>query len=296
MPVENIVAAKELLEHNKSPAALETAVKLMTKALVQQEKATSSRWLESDPALCRSSTASKAQGNGNYGTRPDNKSHTGSSEVQRREARNRARAIKEIHRHLTRTTLLMDTKIRPNLAISPTCRHQSTRRSKSHREELSYTIMMASEEGVMMLAGETSRHGMKPVGMADPGIGNHLSMMTACIAMATRISIALHAATMTKGRAPAAMTMTQLHEEQREAVAVADIHRRMSRVKGVTLHHPHKQPPWRRRWRWQPSQVTRLPKRSVGQEGIRCTNPPKRDCQVSNSLLPRPKVLWTTDS
>jgi hypothetical protein len=35
MPIENIVAAKELLEHNKSPAALETAVKLMTKALVQ---------------------------------------------------------------------------------------------------------------------------------------------------------------------------------------------------------------------------------------------------------------------
>jgi hypothetical protein len=34
-PVENIVAAKELLEHNKSLAALETAVKLMTKALVQ---------------------------------------------------------------------------------------------------------------------------------------------------------------------------------------------------------------------------------------------------------------------
>jgi hypothetical protein len=33
-PVENIVAAKELLEHNKSLAALETAVKLMTKALV----------------------------------------------------------------------------------------------------------------------------------------------------------------------------------------------------------------------------------------------------------------------
>jgi hypothetical protein len=41
-PVENIVAAKELLEHNKSLAALEMAVKLMTKALVQQEKATSS--------------------------------------------------------------------------------------------------------------------------------------------------------------------------------------------------------------------------------------------------------------
>jgi hypothetical protein len=41
-PIENIVAAKELLENNQSPEALETAVKLMTKALVQQEKATSS--------------------------------------------------------------------------------------------------------------------------------------------------------------------------------------------------------------------------------------------------------------
>jgi hypothetical protein len=80
-PVENIVAAKDLLEHNKSLASLETAVKLMTKALVQQEKAMSSRWLESDSALCRSSTASKARVNGNYGTRPDNESHTGSSEV-----------------------------------------------------------------------------------------------------------------------------------------------------------------------------------------------------------------------
>jgi hypothetical protein len=80
-PIENIVAAKELLEHNKSPSALETAVKLMTKALVQQEKATSSRQLESDPALCRSSTTSKARGAGNYGTRPDNEFHTGSSEI-----------------------------------------------------------------------------------------------------------------------------------------------------------------------------------------------------------------------
>jgi hypothetical protein len=35
MPIENIVAAKELLENNQSPTALETAVKLMTKALVQ---------------------------------------------------------------------------------------------------------------------------------------------------------------------------------------------------------------------------------------------------------------------
>jgi hypothetical protein len=92
-PIENIVATKELLENNQSPAALETAVKLMTKALVQQEKATSSRKIESDPALCRSSTASKAQGNGNHGALPDNESHTGSSEARRREAHNRVDAI-----------------------------------------------------------------------------------------------------------------------------------------------------------------------------------------------------------
>jgi hypothetical protein len=154
-----------------------------------------------------------------------------------------ARAIKEIHHHLTRTTLLMDTKTRPNLAISPTCRHQSTRHSKLHREELSYAIMMASEEGVMTLAGETTCHDVEPAGMADPGIGDHLAMTTACIATATRISIALHATAMTKGRAPAAMMMTQLHEEQREAVVVVEIHRRTSRVKGVTLHHPHQAAP-----------------------------------------------------
>jgi hypothetical protein len=33
--VENIVAIKELLENNRTPTALKTAVKLMSKALVQ---------------------------------------------------------------------------------------------------------------------------------------------------------------------------------------------------------------------------------------------------------------------
>jgi hypothetical protein len=75
--------------------------------------------------------------------------------------------------------------------------------------------------------------------MAGPSIGNNLGMMTARMAAETRISIALHATAMTKGKAPAAMTMIQLHEEQREAVVVVEIHRRMSGVKGMTLHHPH---------------------------------------------------------
>jgi hypothetical protein len=156
--------------------------------------------------------------------------------------------------------------------------------------------MMASKEGVVTLAGETSRHDVKLVGMADPGIGNHLAMTTPRIATTTRISIALHATAMTKGRAPADMTMTQLHEEQMEAIVVAEIHRKMSRVKGMTLHHPHQAAPMAAvAVAAQPGHAP-LRKRSAGQEAIRHTNPPKRDCQVSNSLLPRPKVLWTTDS
>jgi hypothetical protein len=62
--------------------------------------------------------------------------------------------------------------------------------------------MMASEEGVMTLAGETTRHDVKTARMAYPSIGNHLAMTTAHIATATRISIALHATAMTKGRVP----------------------------------------------------------------------------------------------
>jgi hypothetical protein len=43
--------------------------------------------------------------------------------------------------------------------------------------------------------------------MADPSRGNQLDMMTANTAAATRISTALPAAVMTKGKAPAAMTI-----------------------------------------------------------------------------------------
>jgi hypothetical protein len=155
-----------------------------------------------------------------------------------------AKASKGIHHHLTRTIPRTDTtKTRPRPAIRPTCRHQSIRRLKSHRKELSYATMMASGEGVVTLAGETSHHDMKPVEMAGPSIGNHLAMMIARTAAAIRISIALHATAMTKGKAPTAMTMTQLHEEQREAVAVTEIHRRTPRVKGVILHHPHQAAP-----------------------------------------------------
>jgi hypothetical protein len=136
----------------------------------------------------------------------------------------------------SKTTLL--------LAIRPTCRHQSIRRYKFQREESSYATMMASEDEAVMLDAEMIRHDGKQVGMADPSKGNDLAMMTARTAAATRTSIALPAVMMTKGKAPAAMTMIHLHGEQREAVVAAEINRRMVRVKvDVILRHPHQAAP-----------------------------------------------------
>jgi hypothetical protein len=68
--------------------------------------------------------------------------------------------------------------------------------------------------------------------------------MTACTAAVTRISIAPLATMMTKGKAPAAMTIIHLHEEQREAIIAAEISRRTARAKGdVILRHPHQAAP-----------------------------------------------------
>jgi hypothetical protein len=100
---------------------------------------------------------------------------------------------------------------------------------------------MASEDKAVMLDTETIRHDGKLVETADPSKGNDLAMMMACIAAATRISIALPATTMTKGKAPAAMTTIHLHGEQREAVVVVEINRRTARVKDVTLRHLHQE-------------------------------------------------------
>jgi hypothetical protein len=121
------------------------------------------------------------------------------------------------------------------------------------REELSYATTMASGDGAMTLATETSRYDEKPVEMANPSKDNNLAMTTAQTTAATVINIALPAAAMTKGKAPAAamtkgkapaaMTMILLHEEQREATIVVEIHRRTSRAKGMILHRPHQATP-----------------------------------------------------
>jgi hypothetical protein len=155
-----------------------------------------------------------------------------------------ARAHREVHHHLARITLPMDTSKTMLLpAIRPTCRHQSIRRSKSQREESSYATMMASEDEAVTLDAETIRHDGKLVETSDASKGNDLTMTMACTAAATRISIAHPATTMTKGKAPAAMTMIHLHGEQREAVVVAEINRRTARVKDVTLRHLHQAAP-----------------------------------------------------
>jgi hypothetical protein len=156
--------------------------------------------------------------------------------------------------------------------------------------------MMASEDKAMTLDAETICHDGKLVEKADPSKGNDLAMTTARTAAVTRISIALPAAIMTKGKAPAAMTMIHLHGEQREAIIVVEIDRRMARVKDdVILRHPHQAAPMAVAWRWRTSKITQLSKGSAGPEALRRMYPPKRDCQVSDSLLPQPKVLWTTD-
>jgi hypothetical protein len=104
--------------------------------------------------------------------------------------------------------------------------------------------MMASEGEAVTLDAEMIRHDGKPAETADPREGTDLAMTTARTVAATKTSIAPLATTMTKGKAPAAMTTIHLHEEQKEVVVAAKISRRTARVKDdVTLHHPHQGAP-----------------------------------------------------
>jgi hypothetical protein len=155
--------------------------------------------------------------------------------------------------------------------------------------------MMASEDKAVTLDAETICHDGKPAEMTDPSKGNDLAMTMARTAAATRISIALPATTMTKGKAPAAMMTIHLHGEQREAIVAAKINRRTARVKDVTLRHLHQAAPMAAVVAAAARQDHATPTRIRRTRSLRRVYPPKRDCQVPNSLLPRPKVLWTTD-
>jgi hypothetical protein len=94
------------------------------------------------------------------------------------------------------------------------------------------------------LDAETIRHDGKPAETADPREGTDLTMTMARTMTVTRTSIAPLAATMTKGRALAAMTMIHLHEEWKEAVVAAKISHRTVRVNDdATLRHLHQVAP-----------------------------------------------------
>jgi hypothetical protein len=132
-------------------------------------------------------------------------------------------------------------------AIRLICHHQSIRHSRSLREELSYVETKARGDEAVMLAAEMSHHEGKLAVMADLGKGNKVDMTIAQNTAARKTKIVHHVAAMTKGKAPATMTRTrkiQLHIEQREAIAVAEIHRMTSRGRrGVTPPHPHQAAP-----------------------------------------------------
>jgi hypothetical protein len=156
-----------------------------------------------------------------------------------------AKARREIHCHPAKITLLTDTnKTMLLLAIRLTCHHQSIRRSRSQRKELSYATMMASEGEAVTLDAKTICHDGKTAETMDPREGTDLAMTTERTVVATTTSIALPAVTMTKGKAPVTMMMIHLHEEQKEVVVAAKISRRTARVNDdVTLRHPHQGAP-----------------------------------------------------
>jgi hypothetical protein len=104
--------------------------------------------------------------------------------------------------------------------------------------------MMANEDEAVTLDAETIRHNGKPAETADPKEGTNLAMTTARTVTVTRTSIGPLAVTMTKGKAPAAMTMIHLHEEQKGVVVAAENSRRTARVSAdATLRHPHQGAP-----------------------------------------------------
>jgi hypothetical protein len=104
--------------------------------------------------------------------------------------------------------------------------------------------MMASEDEAMTMDAETICHDGKPAETADPREGTDLAMMTMRTMAVTKTSIAPLAATMTKGKAPAAMTTIHLHEERKEAIVAAKITRRTARINdNATLRHPHQGAP-----------------------------------------------------
>jgi hypothetical protein len=96
-PIDNVIVAKRILEQDRSPATIDQGLDLSTKAVQQQNSATSSQRLASNPVPCRSSAGDHYRGRSPspiiYGGPRDDQYRTGSTKRQRQEARYRSNAI-----------------------------------------------------------------------------------------------------------------------------------------------------------------------------------------------------------
>jgi hypothetical protein len=96
----------------------------------------------------------------------------------------------------------------------------------------------AIEDKAMTLAAEMSQHGGKLAEMANPSKGNKIIMTMACITVVAKARITNPAATMTKGKAPAAMTTRTQVRIDKEAIVAVETNRRTWRAKR-NMTHPH---------------------------------------------------------
>jgi hypothetical protein len=110
---------------------------------------------------------------------------------------------------------------------------------ESLREELSYEMAKEGEDEAMVMAADMSRHGQKLSEIANPGKGNKVMMM-ACIIAAEKVRITHPADTVTKGKAHAAMTRTQVHLDK-EATVASETSRRMLKAKRSVIRPHHHQ-------------------------------------------------------
>ena len=90
-PIDNFAMAREIMKTDHSPEALKIANNLMDKGMEQQARVTSSKKIASKSDACHTTLGSNPKTI--YGGPRDDESHTGSTAIRRRNARNRTYAI-----------------------------------------------------------------------------------------------------------------------------------------------------------------------------------------------------------
>ena len=87
-PIDIFAMAREILKVDQFPEAWKVANDLMDKGMEQQARVTSSKKIASKSDACHTTLGSNPKTI--YGGHRDDESHTGSSAIRRRNARNRA--------------------------------------------------------------------------------------------------------------------------------------------------------------------------------------------------------------